>query len=319
MTDARPESRQATAPTGSPNGSRGTAVGEGSLAVPETPASLLPVARPNFVATADNVDLFYRDCGSGKPLLFLSGWTLNSSMWGYQTHPLSAAGFRCVAYDRRAHGRSSDPGRGYDFDTLADDLAAVLETLDLKDVVVVAHSFSSGEIVRYLTRHGSARIAGVVMVAPAAIPFLMRTPDNPTGIDARAMEEGKAELVEDFSGWAERRSENYFAGRGSRGIIDATLAMMNQTSYQAAMELAAIQATTDFRPELARIDVPMLFVHGDRDASIPLEVTSKPACDLVLGARLKVYEGGPHGLYFTHKAELNRDIAGFASAAGARR
>ena len=200
---------------------------------------------------------------------------------------------------------------------LADDLGAVLETLDLKDVTVVAHSFSSGEIVRYLTRHGSARIAGVVMVAPAAIPFLMKTADNPIGIDARTMEEGKAELLDDFSGWAERRSEDYFAGRGSRGIIDATLAMMNRTSYRAAIELAGIQAVTDFRPELGRIDVPVLFIHGDRDASIPLELTSRPASQAIKGARLKVYEGGPHGLYFTHKADLNRDIAEFARLTGA--
>jgi non-heme chloroperoxidase len=280
----------------------------------EVTASTAPHWRPNSICTADGVDLFYRDWGAGRPLLFLSGWTLNSLMWGYQMEPLAKEGFRCIAYDRRAHGRSSDPGGGYDFDTLADDLAAVVAALDLQDVIGVAHSFSSGEIVRYLTRHGDGRIAGVIMLAPAAIPFLMKTEDNPLGLSIEAMQAVGSDLAEDFPGWAERHSAPYFAGWGSRGIIDATLAMMNQTSHQAMLALAEIQGTTDFRSELARIDIPVLFIHGDRDASAPIELTSKPACDLVKSARLIVYEGGPHGLYFTHKADLNRDIVRFASS-----
>jgi len=271
-------------------------------------------ARPNYITAADGTELFYRDWGKGKTLLFLAGWTLNSAMWGYQMHPLVAQGFRCVAYDRRGHGQSSDLGRGYDYDTLADDLASVIEALDLRDVVVVAHSFSSGEMVRYLTRHGDKRIAGVLMLAPAAIPFLLQTHDNPSGIPVEWALANETELKDDFSGWAERRSEAYFAHKGSRGIIDATLAMMNQASYQAAIELADIQATTDMRPELAGIRTPMLFIHGDADASIPLEVTSKPACELIEQARLVVYKDAPHGLYFTHKAQLNQDIADFAKS-----
>ena len=263
--------------------------------------------------TRDGTQIYYRDWGKGRPLLFLSGWTLNSAMWGYQMHPLAAQGFRCVAYDRRGHGLSSDPGRGYDYDTLADDLAALIEALDLRDVVVVAHSFSSAEIVRYLTRHGDKRISGVLMLAPAAIPFLIKTDDNPSGIPSEWLLANETELKEDFSGWAERRSQAYFAHQGSRGIIDATLAMMNQATYQAAIELADIQATTDFRPDLVGIKTPMLFIHGDADASIPLEVTSKPACDLLENARLVIYKDAPHGLYFTHKFQLNRDIADFAS------
>jgi pimeloyl-ACP methyl ester carboxylesterase len=271
-------------------------------------------ARPNYITTADGTELFYRDWGRGRPLLFLSGWTLNSAMWGYQMHPLAAQGFRCVAYDRRGHGLSSDPGCGYDYDTLADDLAALIEALDLRDVVVVAHSFSSAEIVRYLTRHGDKRISGVLMLAPAAIPFLIKTDDNPSGIPSEWLLANETELKDDFSGWAERRSQAYFAHQGSRGVTDATLSMMNQATYQAAIELADIQATTDFRPELVGIKTPMLFIHGDADASIPLEVTSKPACDLFENARLVIYKDAPHGLYFTHKVQLNRDIADFASS-----
>lgn len=271
----------------------------------------------SVIHTRDGVELFYRDWGQGAPLVFLSGWTLNSLMWGYQMEPLSREGFRCVAYDRRGHGRSSDPGRGYDFDTLAEDLHAVLSALDLQRVLLIAHSFASGEAVRYLTRHGE-RIAGVVMVAPAAIPFLMKTADNPGGIDPELLQARGAQLAQDFHGWAQSSSAPYFAGQGSPGIVEATLGMMYQTSHQALLALAGIQATTDFRAELTQIDRPVLFIHGDQDASIPLQITSKPASDLIKGSRLIVYEGGPHGLYFTHKARLNEDIRQFArSVAGA--
>ncbi len=166
---------------------------------------------------------------------------------------------------------------------------------------------------RYLTRHGASRVAGVVMLAPAAIPFLAKTTDNPAGIDCEIGAVVHAEMTEDFPGWMERQSEPYFAGQASPVLADATIAIMNQTSYQALLALAGIRTTTDFRAELAELDLPMLFIHGDKDASAPLELTSKPACNLVKGARLVVYEGMPHGVYLTHKAQLNANIAGFAA------
>ena len=267
--------------------------------------------QPGYVQTPDGVSLFYRDWGTGKPLLFLSGWTLNSMMWAYQMEPLSNGGLRCIAYDRRAHGRSSDPGGGYDFDTLADDLGRVIEALGLDAVTLVAHSFSSGEVVRYLSRHGSGRVAGVVFVAPAAIPFLLKADDNPEGVDGALFEQLRTALIEDFPGWAESQGEAYFAGTASRGIINATVGMMNLTSHQAMLAMSKIQPTTDFRSELARIKIPALLIHGDRDASAPLELTSMPAAKLIPGAQLIVYEGGPHGLYFTHQKKLNLDIVRF--------
>jgi len=269
------------------------------------------IPQPGYIQTVDGVSLFFRDWGAGKPLLFLSGWTLNSLMWAYQMEPLAKEGMRCIAYDRRAHGRSSDPGRGYDFDTLADDLASVIEALDLDCVTLVAHSFSSGEVVRYLSRHGSSRIVGAVFVAPAAIPFLLRTKDNPGGVDGAVFDQLRRMLAEDFPHWAEGQAESYFAGIASRGIINATLSMMNLTSHQAMLEMSKIQPTTDFRLELQHIRIPTLFVHGDRDSSAPLQLTSVPAAKLVPGAKLTVYEGGPHGLYFTHKERLNREIVEF--------
>ena len=142
-----------------------------------------------FIETRDGTQLFYRDWGSGAPLVFISGWALTSDCWGYQMAPLSDSGLRCIAYDRRGHGRSSDPGRGFDYDTLADDLAAVLDALDLKNVTLVAHSMAGGEAVRYLSRHGSKRVARVALIG-ATLPFLTKTADNPDGIDPAVFENG---------------------------------------------------------------------------------------------------------------------------------
>jgi len=139
-----------------------------------------PATDPGFIRTADNVRLFYGDWGDGALLVFLSGWTLNSDMWAYQMVPLSKQGYRCFGYDRRTHGRSSDPGAGHDFDTLADDLITVLRTLDLNGPTLIAHSFARGDVVRYITRHGAGRIARLVFIAPASTPFLLKTADNAT-------------------------------------------------------------------------------------------------------------------------------------------
>jgi non-heme chloroperoxidase len=269
---------------------------------------------PNYIAAPDGTALFYRDWGAGKPLLFLSGWTLNSDMWAYQMEPLSRLGFRCIAYDRRAHGRSSDPGRGFDFDTLANDLATLVEKLDLERLTLVGHSFASGEIVRYLTRNGSSRIDGIVFVAPASIPFLLKTPDNPIGIEAAIFDQIRQAFARDFPRWAEEQAEPYFTPGTPRAAIDWTIQMMLKTSLLAAVELNRMQTSTDFRGELSRIDRPTLILHGDRDASAPIELTGRPAANLISGARLEVYEGGPHGLYYTHAARLNSDIAQFAAA-----
>jgi non-heme chloroperoxidase len=265
----------------------------------------------NAILTANGVNLFYRDWGAGAPLLFLSGWTLDSGMWAYQMLPLVERGFRCIAFDRRGHGRSSDPGGGYDFDTLADDLAGVIEAMDLRDVTLIGHSFSAGEMVRYITRHGASRIARLVFVAPASIPFLLKTADNPNGVDDSAFEAMRRQLIHSFPDWIEANACAYFTPGTSRAVIDWTSRMMTQASLQAALELNRVMTSTDFRAELARIRIPALIIHGDRDASAPLELTGRPAANLIAGARLRVYEGGPHGLYFTHTERLNQDLIDF--------
>ncbi|WP_321930569.1 alpha/beta fold hydrolase [Paraburkholderia guartelaensis] len=269
--------------------------------------------QPGYIHIDDDTALHYRDWGDGAPLVFLSGWTLNADMWNYQCAPLADAGFRCVAYDRRGHGRSSDPGRGYDYDTLADDLEAVLSARDLARVTLVGHSFASGEIVRYLSRHGSRRVAGIVLVSPASTPFLLKTADNPGGLDASLFEASIEEMLTSFPDWISRRAEAYFSPGTSHTVIQWTADMMLDASLYGAAQLSRVQMVTDFRRELAEIDVPALVLHGDCDASAPLEITGRPTAAALEHATLKVYEGGTHGMYFNHAARVNDDIRAFVT------
>lgn len=267
------------------------------------------------VSCADGTRLFVRDWGEGEAIVFLAGWTLSSDAWAYQMTPLSRH-FRCVAIDRRGHGRSDDPGRGYDFDTLAGDLASVLDALDLKNVTLVAHSFASGEAVRYLSRFGTRRVKRLLLLAPAALPCLRQTEDNPTGLPDAAIDELVATIARDFPSWIEDNAAAYFRPAASRAVIDWTIRDMTRTSMLATVTLTRIQMTTDFRPELARLDLPVLVIHGDADASAPIELTGRPAAAAIARAELRVYEGAGHGLYFTHQQRLNDDLARFASGHG---
>jgi non-heme chloroperoxidase len=273
-----------------------------------------PLTRqPGTIRIDADTALSYRDWGHGQPLVFLAGWTLDADMWNYQAAPLAEAGMRCIAYDRRGHGRSSDPGGGYDYDTLADDLEAVLDALDLTGVTLVAHSFASGEVVRYLSRHGARRVAGVVLLSPASTPYLLKTADNPAGIDASLFQASLDEMRVSFPDWIERRGEAYFSPGTSRAAIEWTAGMMLRASFYGAIELSRVQASTDFRRELAAIDVPVLILHGDCDASAPLELTGRPTAAALRHAALKVYEGGTHGMYFNFAERVTEDIRAFAA------
>lgn len=262
------------------------------------------------IETVDGTSLHCKDWGEGPALVFLAGWGMSSDFWQYQLAPLSDLGLRCVAYDRRGHGRSDDPGRGFDYDTLADDLAAVLEARELHDVTLVAHSMGGGEVVRYLTRHGSGRVRSVVLVASAL--GMPRLPPE-VGDAARAV------YAADFAGWA-RANAPAFVGAGLPGcdvsdeLVDWALRDMLRTSLRAILDCSRAMLETDFASELGAVDVPALLIHGDTDASIPLEMSSAVAVDLVPGARLSVYEHAPHGLMLTHRARFNEELLAFAKA-----
>jgi non-heme chloroperoxidase len=266
----------------------------------------------NYITTRDGTQLFVRDWGRGEPIVFLAGWCLISDSWGYQMPALIDKGFRCIAYDRRGHGKSADPGSGYDYDTLADDLADLLEQRNLERVTLVAHSMASGEVIRYMARHGGKRVAKIAMLGPTA-PAILKTTDNPIGIPREAFDKLRQELREDFPDWLQRNSAPFVVHATSQSMRNWLMNHMNQTSMQAVLDCNRIMIETDFRAELKAVRTPILVIHGDLDASAPLPLTGKRVAEIAPNARLKIYEKAPHGLFVTHARELNADLIAFAS------
>jgi len=271
-----------------------------------------PKDKADHITAADGTRLFVRDWGSGKPVLFLAGWTLPSDFWGYQMAAVAEAGMRAVAYDRRGHGRSSDPGRNYDHDTLADDLARVIAALGLEDVTLVAHSMGGTEVARYFARHRGRGVAKVVLVGTIT-PFLMKAADNPHGIDPAMLAALRAPLATDFPGWIDANAKPFFVPETSAAMVEWGKGLMLQTSLLAAMAMARANAETDFRADMRRIGVPTLLVHGDKDASAPLPLTAEASAALIPHARLEIFEGAPHGLPLTHVARLNKTLLEFVT------
>ncbi|GAA1691522.1 alpha/beta hydrolase [Fodinicola feengrottensis] len=267
--------------------------------------------------TTDRTDLFYRDWGTGAPVVFLAGWALSGDMWQYQMLAAAERGFRAVCYDRRGHGRSDDPGRGYDFDTLADDLAALLEHLDLANVTVISHSMGGGEVVRYLSRHGSARVAGVALVG-STMPRLLRSDDNPDGIDPALTDLLRDSMKKDLPQWGVENIGPY-VGVDVPGC-DVSVASQEWTqrdglrvSLQAAMDCYRANLEADFRAELVSITVPTLVVQGTHDVSAPPELCGQRIAALVPGSRLAVYPNAPHAIYLTHQDQLTEELLDFAA------
>jgi pimeloyl-ACP methyl ester carboxylesterase len=263
-----------------------------------------------MLRVADGTGLFLRDWGEGPPMLFLAGWSQPSDAWSQVMLALVERGHRCVAYDRRGHGRSDDPGRGFDFDTLADDLAAVLAALDLRGVTLVGHSMAPGEIARFLARHGAARVAGIVFVSPTT-PRLMRAPDNPGGLDPALFVATRADMARDFPAWVDANLDAFVTPETSRPMREWLRSLTLGCSLRAAIELNRAITVGDFRPDMRAIGVRTLIVHGDADASAPLELCGRATASLIPGARLAVYSGAPHGLPVTHAARLIGELADF--------
>jgi len=266
-----------------------------------------------FIAAKDGTALYYKDWGSGTNVVFLSSWGMNSDMWQYQMTPMVSHGFRCLAYDRRGHGRSAQPAHGYDYDTLADDLGALIEQLDLHEVTLVGHSMAGGEIVRYLSRLGAGRISRIVLVAPAT-PFLLKTPDNPDGVPKEVFDQVRAQLSSDYPKWLVDNARPFFVAETSQAMMNWVLGLMTLSSLKALLDCNQAFVETDFRAELPKIGVPTLIIQGDKDASTPLDLTGRKTAKLIPGAELKVYEGAPHGLMFTHIDRFNRDLIAFAQS-----
>ena len=273
---------------------------------------MVPSIRPTgHVVTRDGVALFRRDIGDGPPVVFLASWSLPSDSWFAQMQALSAAGFRCLAYDRRGHGRSADPGRGYDYDTLAEDLADVLEAHAIEDATLVTFSGAAGEAVRYLTGHGRGRVARLAMIGPTT-PLLVRRKDNPDGLDPALLEALRAEIARDFPAWLEGAARPFGGPRASQAMLDWVRGLALQSSLPALLAFHHALSETDFRAELRALDLPVLVIQGEADETCPLHLTGQRTAELVPGARLLVYPGAPHGIPVSDAGRLTQDLLRFA-------
>jgi non-heme chloroperoxidase len=261
------------------------------------------------------IDLYYEDHGSGIPVLLSHGWPLNGASWEKQTAALLAAGHRVITYDRRGFGKSSQPATGYDYDTFAQDLHQLVTRLDLRDFALVGFSMGSAEVAGYIGKYGTERVSKAVFIG-ALPPFLLKTADNPIGVDASVFEGIKQAIAADRFGFLTGFLANFYNVDvlGGKRISDQAV----QNSWNVAVGASAkgtldcVSAwLTDFRKDLPRVDVPSLIIHGDADRILPIASTAIPLSKSIKGARLVVLEGGPHGILWTHAAEVNRELVNF--------
>lgn len=270
------------------------------------------------ILTKDHASLFFKEWGTGRPVVFSHGWPLSADAWDDQLLFLSTRGFRTIAHDRRGHGRSDQTSAGNDMDTYADDLSTVLESLDLKNVVLVGHSSGGGEVVRYIGRHGTQRIAKLVLIS-AIPPLLLKTPANPGGLPLSAFDDTRAGLLKDRAQFYRDISAPFYGANRpgstvSQGVRDAFWLMSMQCGLKNAYDCVKSFSETDFSEDLKRIDVPTLIVHGDDDQFVPVGDTARLTAGIVKHSSLKIYSGAPHGLTVTHKHRLNADLLAFIAA-----
>jgi non-heme chloroperoxidase len=268
------------------------------------------------ITTRDGTEIYYKDWGEGPVVTFSHGWPLNSDMWDGQMLFLVQNGFRCIAHDRRGHGRSSQASAGNDMDGYADDLAALIEELDLNEVTLVGHSTGGGEVARYIGRHGTARVKKAVLVA-AVPPLMLKTADNPDGLPIEVFDGlRKASLADRSQLYLDIASGPFFGfnrpgAKPSQGMIQSFWVQGMQAGHKNTYDSIAAFSATDFREDLRKFDVPTLVVHGDDDQIVPIDAAAKASATLIRNSRLIVYPGAPHGLADTHKDRLNQDLLDF--------
>ena len=267
------------------------------------------------ITTKDGAQIFYKDWGSGQPVVFSHGWPLNADTWDEQLVLFASNGFRAIAHDRRGHGRSTQTWSGNDMDTYADDLADLVAELDLNDVIHIGHSTGGGEVARYIGRHGTKRVAKAVLV-DAVPPLMLKTADNPEGMPIEVFDEIRKGVYADRSQFYKDLSLQFYGAnrpgsKVSQGVLDAFWRLCMQAGMPAAYECIKAFSETDFREDLKKFDVPTLVIHGDDDQIVPFAVGGQRSSKMIKGAELKVYRGGPHGLMSTHQEQLNNDLLDF--------
>lgn len=268
-----------------------------------------------FIETRDGTKLYAKDWGKGSPVVMVHGWPLDADMWEYNARVIGEAGHRVVMYDRRGFGRSDQPWSGYDYDTMADDLGSVMDAFDLRGATLVGFSMGGGEVVRYLARHGADRVAKAVLVSSVA-PYLLKTADNPDGVEKSVFETMVTGLMKDRPGFLAAFGKAFY-GAGllnfsvSSDILQWSSMMAMLASPKATIDCVRAFAETDFRADCAAITVPTLLIHGDADQTVPIDSSSRRAVKLIPGARLVEYSGAPHALMYTERDRFNRDLLGF--------
>jgi non-heme chloroperoxidase len=266
----------------------------------------------------DNTEIYYKDWGIGQPVVFSHGWPLSADAFEDQMFFLSLHGYRCVAHDRRGHGRSSQPFNGNDMDTYADDLATVVETLDLKDAIHVGHSTGGGEVARYIGRHGSKRVACAVLIG-AVPPLMLKTAANPEGTPIEAFDQIRAGVQGDRSQFFKDLSVPFYGAnrsgaKVSQGLQDSFWLQGMLCGFPAAYDCIKAFSETDFTEDLKKIDVPTLIIHGDDDQIVPIGASAMLSSKLIKNARLEIYKGAPHGLCSTLKDRVNADLLAFMTS-----
>jgi non-heme chloroperoxidase len=267
------------------------------------------------ITTRDGTEIYYKDWGSGQPVVFSHGWPLTADAWEDQMLFLGTRGYRCIAHDRRGHGRSSQPWNGNEMDTYADDLATLVEKLDLKDAIHVGHSTGGGEVARYIGRHGTKRVAKAVLVS-AVPPLMLKTAANPGGLPMEAFDALRAGVLADRSQFFKDLTTPFYGAnkpgaKVSQGLRDSFWLQAMLTGFKGAYDCIKAFSETDFTQDLKKFDVPTLIVHGQEDQIVPIGASAMLSSKIVKGSTLKIYPGAPHGIPSTHKNQLNEDLLGF--------
>jgi non-heme chloroperoxidase len=267
------------------------------------------------IKTKDGTEIYYKDWGSGQPVVFSHGWPLSAEAWDAQMVFLGERGYRVIAHDRRGHGRSSQTWNGNDMDTYADDLAQLIETIDLKDVVLVGHSTGGGEVTRYIGRHGTSRVAKAVLLG-AVPPLMLKTDANPEGLPIDVFDGIRASTFNDRSQFFMDLTMPFYGynregAKVSQGVRDSFWLQGMQAGIKSALDCIKQFSETDFTEDLKKFDIPTLIAHGDDDQIVPIGAAALKSSKLVKGSTLKIYPGAPHGLATTRQDEFNADLLGF--------